>query len=105
MPSSLQARRMRRAISPRLAISTFSIMWAAYRQWTSKGAGWRRPPDNSGTSADHEQRLVELDRLTILDQNLQDRAGRIRLDLIHHLHGFDDAQRISALDRLTDFDK
>src|ERR1700735_5412874 len=48
MPSSRQARKMRRAISPRLAMTTFSIIWSPL--------------------FDHEQRLAKLDRLAVLGE-------------------------------------
>ena len=55
MPISWQARWMRSAISPRLAISSFWI-------------GIRRLVDD-------DERLVELDRLGVADQDLLDHAG------------------------------
>src|SRR5664279_2469272 len=48
MPSSRQARRMRRAISPRLAMTTFSSIRSLF---------------------DDEQRLAELDRLAVLGEH------------------------------------
>src|SRR5690606_1970472 len=75
MPSSRQARWIRSAISPRLAIRIFSNM-----------------------SFDHEQRLAELHRRPVLDQDLADRAGGVGLDLVHQLHRLDDAQRVAFLD-------
>src|SRR3546814_3967450 len=57
IPISLQARWMRSAISPRLAISTLS---------------------NMGLTAlfDDQQNLTELDRLLVLDQDAADAADR-----------------------------
>src|SRR6476620_6334062 len=80
MPIALHARRMRSAISPRLAMTTLSSMPAA--------------------SADHEQRLVEFHRLPALGKDLQDRAGHFGFDRIEHLHRFDEAQGVAGLDRL-----
>jgi hypothetical protein len=40
---------------------------------------------------DEEQRLSVLDRLAALDQDLEDLADRLGLDLVHHLHRLDDA--------------
>src|SRR5690554_7875501 len=74
MPSAWQARRMRSAISPRLAMTTLSSMGTA--------------------SADHEQRLVELHRLSVLAQDRDHGAGLARLDGIEHLHRLDDAQGV-----------
>src|SRR5688572_8004941 len=85
MPSAWHARRMRSAISPRLAMTTLSSMCAA--------------------SADHEQRLVEFDRLAALDQDLDHGAGDVGFDRVEHLHRFDDAQRLAGLYRLADGDE
>src|SRR6185312_6510705 len=80
MPSVWQARSTRRAISPRLAMTTLSSM----------------------TSADHEQRFVEFDRLAGRGQDSHHGAGLIGFDLVEHLHCFDDAQRVAGLHLLTD---
>src|SRR4051794_27092385 len=85
MPIALHARRMRSAISPRLAMTTLSSMRAA--------------------SADHEQRLVEFHRLAALGKNFQDRAGHFGFDRIEHLHRLDDPERVAGLDRLADADE
>src|SRR5690606_5731164 len=79
IPSSLQARRMRRAISPRLAIRTFS------------SRGMSRLSDNG----DHG--LVELNGFAVFHQDGANGAGLVGLDLVHHLHGLDDAQHIADL--------
>src|SRR4051795_10499182 len=84
MPSSRQARRMRSAISPRLAMTTFSSI--------------ARLPD-------HEERLGELDRVAVLDEHRHDAPGFIGLDLVHHLHGFDDAQHVTLLHLGADVDE
>src|SRR6202043_3736422 len=68
MPSSLQARSTRSAISPRLAIRILSNI--------------EQP------SLDDHQRLAILDRLAVADENLNHRAGARRRDLIHRLHRF-----------------
>src|SRR5687767_11239239 len=83
MPSSRQARWMRSAISPRLAIRIFS---------------------NIGLRQD-EQWLSVLHRLAILDQDGLDRAGRVGLDLVHQLHRFDDADRLPLLHGMADLDE
>src|SRR3954454_15367677 len=74
MPSSLHARRTRSAISPRLAIRIFSNMASFY---------------------DH-QRLAELHRLAVLDQNLRDGAGARCRDLVHRFHRLNDQQRLAG---------
>src|SRR5215475_8409920 len=75
MPISLQARRTRSAISPRLAISTLSNI--------------------SGSLApnrlfDDRQRLAEFDRLAVADED-RDHHSRLRGgNVVHGLHGLDD---------------
>src|SRR5512145_2109144 len=81
MPSSRQARWIRSAISPRLAIRIFS---------------------NMAISANHEQRFTKFDRLAILKQDSLDHAGGIGFDFVEQLHRFDDAQRVALLDALAD---
>src|SRR5690606_7072551 len=84
MPSSLQARSTRSAISPRLAMRTLSNIVRLF---------------------DDHERLREFDRLAVLDQNLLHRAGLRRGDGVHGLHGLDDQQRLSLADLLTDFNE
>src|SRR5262249_36384366 len=81
-PISRHARITRSAISPRLAIRTFLNI------------------DDSGPASrgDLEQRLAVLDRRTVLDQDSDDRAGDIGLDLVHQLHRLDDAQHLALVD-------
>src|SRR6478735_1895268 len=74
IPSSWQARWMRSAISPRLAISSLVIRAILF---------------------DHEQGLVELHRLGIGDHHLDDPPGARRDDWVHHLHRLDDQQRVA----------
>src|ERR1700761_5638195 len=76
MPSSLQARRMRSAISPRLAMTSFSSMGLF----------------------DDEERLAEFNRIAILGHDRGDLAALVRFDLVHHLHGLDDAQHLPDFD-------
>src|SRR6202140_2769255 len=76
MPSSRHARNMRRAISPRFAMTTFSII----------------------ELFDDKQRLAELDRLTVLRQHRRHPARLVGLDLIHHFHGFNDAKYLADFD-------
>src|SRR5687767_7288060 len=84
IPISWQARWTRSAISPRLAIRTF---WIAMVSPAGRRA--RRP------SFDDRQRLVELDRLVVLDADLLHRAGARRLNRVHHLQRLDDQQRVA----------
>src|SRR5713101_7459755 len=87
MPISRQVRRMRNAISPRLAIR---ILW-------NMGA----PCGRLATGLHEEERLAELDGLGILDEDLHDAAGDLRLDLVHELHRLDDAEDLPLLDRVA----
>src|SRR5262249_21121893 len=82
MPISRQARWMRSAISPRLAIRIFS-----------------------NTLAQDKERLAVLDRLTVLDEDRLDRAGGVGVDLVHQLHRLDDADDVPLLDRGADLDE
>src|SRR5690348_11943322 len=81
MPSSRQARKIRRAISPRLAIRTLSSIGGSGPGGRGRPATW--------LFFDDEERLAELDRAAVLDEDADDLAGNLRLDLIHHLHRFD----------------
>src|SRR3989304_5675072 len=83
MPSSRQARWIRRAISPRLAIRIFSNI----------------------RLADDEQRLTKLHRLAVFYQNSLDDPSLIRVDLVEQLHRFDNAQGIAAVHGLTNIHK
>src|SRR6185503_17175422 len=83
MPISRQARWMRSAISPRLAIRIFSNI-------------------SCDALGDDHQRLAELDRLTVLDQDLRDRPSMRRRDRIHHLHGLDDKDGLALGDAVAD---
>src|SRR3989449_2172196 len=93
MPSSRQAQMMRRAISPRLAIRIFLNM-----EWEGARSCRRALPDL-------EQRLPVLDRLAVRHERLEDLAVAIRLDLVHQLHRLDDAQHLTLLHTLRDFDE
>src|ERR1700760_3241615 len=84
MPISWQARWMRSAISPRVAVRTLLI-----------GIGL----------LDDDERLVELDRLAVGDEHLRYRAALGRDDRIHHLHRLDDQQRVAGGHRLARADE
>src|SRR5690348_730991 len=81
MPSVWQARSTRKAISPRLAMTTLSSMRVR--------------------SADHEQRFVEFNRLAGGREHRHHGAADVGLDLVEHLHRFDDAEYIASFDRLA----
>src|SRR5580658_5649444 len=79
MPSSLHARRTRSAISPRLAIRILSNISTleANSEWqiASRGRGPSFGIRHSlFASLDDHQRLAVFDRLTVLDQNLNNSA-------------------------------
>src|ERR1700683_4093210 len=74
MPISRQARGMRSAISPRVAISTFSNMRVCLLQ--------------------NHQHLAELDRRAVGDQDFGDAARAGCVDLIHSLHGLNSQKRL-----------
>src|SRR5688572_28460273 len=82
MPISRQARWMRSAISPRLAIRILPNI-----------------------SAEDEKRLAVLHRLAVLDEDRLHHAGGVGLDLVHELHRLDDADRVALLHRLPDLDE
>src|SRR4051795_6925904 len=84
MPNSRQARRIRRAISPRLAMTTFSSM---------------------ATLFDYKQGLTELDRIAVARHDRGHPSRFVGLDLVHHLHGLDDAQNLADLDFITNLNK
>src|SRR5271170_438733 len=85
MPISWQARWMRSAISPRLAISTFSNIAEAIRR-----------------SLDQHQRGAVFDRLAIPGKNPADPPGLRGANLVHHLHRLDDQQRLPFADAVAD---
>src|SRR3954465_15865216 len=77
IPSSLQARRMRRAISPRLAMRILSNIFphranGEERKANGKTAGIRCSPFAYSILRlfNNDERLAELDRLAVLDQDL-----------------------------------
>src|SRR4051794_23185160 len=83
MPSSLAARRMRSAISPRLAIRILSNI----------------------RLLDHQERLAIFDRRAVLDKNRRDRARARRDDLVEGLHGFDEENLLARLHLRSDLDE
>src|SRR4051812_6421184 len=83
MPISWHARWMRSAISPRFAIRSF---------WIFIGP----------VSADDRERLIELDRLAVADEEFLDHSALGRGDRVHDLHRLDDQQGVAGLHRVAD---
>src|SRR5262245_52588135 len=86
IPSSRQAQMILRAISPRLAIRIFLNI-------------------SGGRDPDSEQHLPVLHRLAIADGDVDHLSGDLRLDLVHQLHGLDDAQDLSLLHDVAHLDE
>src|SRR5262245_20102573 len=82
IPISRHVRRMRRAISPRLAIRIL----------------WNMPAAGSPARLEEEQGLAILHGLAVLDQHAGHDPGRLGLDLVHQLHRLDDAEHLAFLD-------
>src|SRR5271157_603791 len=112
MPSSLQAQITRRAISPRFATRIFLNM----KEWDwTRSAQTHRPCKTEfseinlstplSTLADAKQRHSILDRSSVGDERFGQHTRDFRLDLVHQLHGFDDAQHLSLLNGITDLDE
>ncbi len=97
MPSSLQARMTRSAISPRLATSTF--LNTRLLRYGSGKEGLR-----CGFRIDQEERLAIFHGLGAFHQNLRDAPVHLRLNLVHQLHCFDDTQDLSFFHVIPFFD-
>src|SRR5690348_8880284 len=109
MPSSLQARRTRSAISPRLAIRILSNMATVRKANSELGVSHYSPFATHysllASSFNDHQRFAEFDRLAVLEQNLDHGAAPRRRNLIHGFHRFDDQQRVAGFHRAADLDK
>src|SRR5580704_8154685 len=90
MPISRHARITRSAISPRFAMSTFLNT---------------RNQDSRSGLREADEALAVLDVLAVLDQDLLDAAIRLGFDLVHQLHGLDDADHLPLADRLPVVDE
>src|SRR5713226_3307704 len=91
MPSSLHAQITRSAISPRLAmriLRNIGVRSAGRRLFLSR---W----------ADGEQRLAVFHRLAVLHEDAHHVPAHFAFDLVHQLHGFDDAEHLAHLDGIA----
>src|SRR5579862_3747569 len=86
IPNSWQARLILSAISPRLAISTFSNIGETTR----------------ASSLDQHERGAVFYGLAILGENPRDPPGLGRADLVHHLHRLDDEEGLARADGVAD---
>src|SRR5688500_15634866 len=55
--------------------------------------------------ADHDHDVAGADGLTRLDLDLLDLAGGLGVDLVLHLHGLEDAHRLTGFHLVTDSDE
>src|SRR5512145_496197 len=90
IPISLQARRTRSAISPRLAINTFSNIGALRLR---------------DTLLYDRQGLPELHGLTVADQDAGHDSRLGSGDVVHRLHRLDDQDRLTLDDARADADE
>src|SRR6185295_3355353 len=88
MPISRQARWMRSAISPRLAMRTFSNMPA--------------PCERHETLRDDQQDFAVFDRAGVAEEDFLDGAAVGGGDGVHHLHGLDDQEGLALRDLVAD---
>src|SRR5437762_14008332 len=83
IPSSRQAKIIRSATSPRFAIRIFLNIQC------------RTEPARPLLRSDGEQAFAILDGLSVLHIDVHHLAVVLRVDLVHQLHRFDDAQYLS----------
>src|SRR3954453_1946060 len=92
MPSSLAARRIRSAISPRLAIRILSNI-------VMQPPRGDRPCCSCPPSLfDHQQNLAVFDRLAVLDEDRRHGAGAGRRDLVEGFHRLDEQALVDDRD-------
>src|SRR6266511_1473193 len=102
--SSLQARMMRTAISPRFAIKIFSNIWLWYYQQPDQACPGCVPPACGDLRSNLEQWLAEFDRLGVLDQDLRHHSFGLGLNFVHDFHLLDDAHDRFRVNLGTDVD-
>src|SRR6185295_1946032 len=94
IPISLHAHITRSAISPRLAIRILRKLTGSGPPSPTRGAA-------ASIRADGEERLAVLDGLPALVVDLDDLPRDLRLDLVHQLHGLDDAEHLAHAHAVT----
>src|SRR5271169_5632261 len=103
MPSSRQARWMRSAISPRLAMRIFwNIDSTCLRAKPDLHASW---PDLIRPSFQDQQNFAVFHRRAVGHQDAGDGAGLGGPDLVERLHRLDQQQRLAGRDALADGDE
>src|SRR5215207_9528409 len=112
MPISLQVQMMRHAISPRLAIRIFLNLRGlkAIRKLRHKKAQKAQKITSCflrlyGLTLNSEEWLTVFNRLAILNVNFDYFSTRLSLNLIHELHGFDNANNCVGFDVAADLHK
>src|SRR5436190_8235350 len=104
MPSSRHAKMMRSATSPRFAIKIFLNIEIASSEppvchrLLATGC-WLLPRSY------RKQPFSVLNRLSALDIDVDDFAVVLGIDLVHQLHGFDDAEHLALLHLAADLDE
>ena len=79
--------------------------------WTQAGSEGKRKSDGEFEEVggllllDQGHRLAELDRLAVLDEDVPHDAAHLGLDLVHDLHGLDDAEHLFRADLVADVDE
>src|SRR5438876_4058890 len=101
MFSSLQARMMRTAISPRFDTRIFSnisvidaVRWRTRQPGSGARSGW----------PNLEQGLAEFDGFGVFNQDLREHALGLGFDFVHDLHGLDDANNALRVHVRADLD-
>src|SRR5689334_23150409 len=88
------------ALAPAIASRTSRISMspvASVRVVPANRAG-ARVRDGPSARIDQEQGLAVLDGLSVVDQDAHDAPPDFGLDLVHQLHGLDDADGLAEID-------
>lgn len=99
MPISRQVRMIRRAISPRLAMSILlNILVWLVNAWNERLGG------QASVGVHQEEHLIVFYRAFVFDHHFDDGTADLRFNFVEELHGFDDADYIAFFDVGTHFD-